>query len=113
MADLLILEFSAPEAVGLYNQVNKLIGIDPSTDSGDWPAGLLTHQAAGQGDGLVVVESWESRAAQEQFISTRLGPALRRGEHPVSGPHDLAAPGRWLGARLTERAASAAARGEP
>jgi hypothetical protein len=82
MADLLIFEFSAPDAVELYNQVNKLIGIDPSTNSGDWPAGMLTHQAGGEGNGLVVVESWESREAQEEFMSARLGPALGQADVP-------------------------------
>ena len=82
MPDLVILEFSAPEAVELYYQVNKLIGVDPSTNTGDWPAGLLTHQAGGQGDTLVVVESWESRAAQEEFMSTRLGPAFGQANVP-------------------------------
>jgi hypothetical protein len=90
MADLLILEFSTPEAVELYNQVNKLIGIDPTTNSGDWPEDMLSHQAGGEGERLFVVESWKSRGAQEEFMNTRLGPAF--GEAHVPPPANVT----WL-----------------
>ena len=82
MADLLIFEFTAPEAVELYHQVNALLGVDPSSDASDWPAGMLNHQAGEDGDRLVVVESWQSREAQEDFMSTRLGPALSKADVP-------------------------------
>ncbi|HEV7211974.1 MAG TPA: hypothetical protein VGN47_09725 [Blastococcus sp.] len=82
MADLCILEFSAPEAVQIYTRVNKALGIDPSTHTGDWPRGLLSHEAGGEGDSLVVVESWESHAAQEEFMNTRLGPAFGQADAP-------------------------------
>jgi hypothetical protein len=82
MAELLILEFSAPDAVEIYHQVNKLLGLDPSANSGDWPAGLLSHQAGEDGDSLVVVESWETRAAQEEFMNSRLGPAFAEAQAP-------------------------------
>jgi hypothetical protein len=82
MTDLLVFEFSAPEAVELYRHVNKLIGIDPTANSGDWPDGMLTHQAGADGDSLFVVESWESRAAQEEFMRSRLGPALGKADAP-------------------------------
>ena len=82
MADLLILEFSAPDAVGIYHQVNKLLGMDPTTSAGDWPDGLLSHQAGEAGDSLVVVESWESHAAQEEFMNSRLGPAFAEAQVP-------------------------------
>ena len=82
MPDLLIFEFTAPEAVELYHQVNALLGIDPTSDTADWPAGMLSHQAGGDGDSIVVVESWQSRAAQEDFMSTRLGPALSKADVP-------------------------------
>jgi hypothetical protein len=91
MAELLILEFSAPEAVELYNQVNKLIGLDPSTGSGDWPSGLISHQVGADGDTLMVVETWESRTAQEEFMRTRLVPAF--GQAHVPPPARVT----WLG----------------
>jgi hypothetical protein len=82
MADLLILEFTAPEAVELYHQVNNLLGVDPDTGDSDWPDGILSHQAGGEGDSLIVVETWESREAQEEFMSSRLGPALSKADVP-------------------------------
>jgi hypothetical protein len=84
MAELLILEFSAPSAVELYNKVNTLLGVDPATGSGDWPAGILSHHAGGEGESLIVVETWESRAAQEAFMRDRLMPAF--GEANVPQP---------------------------
>jgi hypothetical protein len=82
MADLLILEFSVPQAVEVYNQVNGLLGIDPTTHAGEWPDGLLGHEAGSDGSSIVVVESWQSREAQEEFMSARLGPALRQADMP-------------------------------
>jgi hypothetical protein len=84
MAELLILEFSAPAAVDLYNKVNELLGVDPTTGQGDWPAGLTEHLAGSEGDTLVVVESWESRRLQEEFMRDRLMPAF--GEANVPQP---------------------------
>ncbi len=75
MAESIILEFKGA-GVDEYNAVNKVLGIDVATGEGDWPAPLLSHTAAVTSDGdLVVYEIWESKAAQEQFMS-RLGPAL-------------------------------------
>jgi len=82
MADVLVLEFSAPEAVHLYEQVNKLLEVDPAAGSGKWPDGLLTHVAGGEGDRLIVVEEWESHAAQEKFMGSRLQPAFAEAQVP-------------------------------
>jgi hypothetical protein len=82
MAELLILEFSAPAAVDLYNRVNELLGVDPATGQGEWPAGMIDHHGAGEGDTLVVVESWETREAQEAFMRDRLMPAFGQANVP-------------------------------
>lgn len=83
MAELLVLEFSSPQASELYNKVNGLLGVDPATGQGDWPAGILTHLGGlGEKDSLIVVEVWDSQAAQEKFMSERLGPALAKAEAP-------------------------------
>ncbi len=82
MAELLILEFSTPSPVELYNRVNKLLGVDPTTGRGDWPAGIIDHRAGSEGDSLVVVESWESREAQEEFMRSRLMPAFAEAHVP-------------------------------
>ena len=82
MADLLVLEFSSPETAGLYNKVNGLLNVDASTGKGDWPAGIDSHVAGLDGESLIVVEVWESKAAQEKFMAERLGPALHEAGAP-------------------------------
>jgi hypothetical protein len=76
MTQSIILEF---EGVGKddYDKVNKILGIDLGAGAGDWPPPLLNHTAAVKANGdLVVYETWESRAGQEEFMA-RLGPALQ------------------------------------
>lgn len=76
MSDALILEFTGGTA-DQYNAVNTILGIDPETGEGDWPAGLLSHTGATNAAGdLMVFEVWDSQASQEAFMSSRLGPAL-------------------------------------
>lgn len=82
MADVLILEF-ADATEEQYWAVNKALGVDVTTGAGDWPAPLLSHTASFGDAGLVVVEVWESQAAQAEFMA-RLGPAL--GEVGVPAP---------------------------
>ena len=77
MAEVLILEFSAEGAVDLYHKVDSQMGLDVRTGSGDWPDGLLSHVAGLDGNDLIVVEVWESKGDQEQFMNDRLGPALQ------------------------------------
>lgn len=75
MADILVLEFSDEGALGLYNKVNSQLGLVDG--SGDWPDGLLSHVAGLDGSDLIVVEVWESKNDQEQFMNSRLGPAFQ------------------------------------
>lgn len=82
MAEVLVLEFTTPGAVEIYRRVNDLLGADATTGSGDWPAGLLSHVAGEAGDKLVVVEMWESKSAQEEFMHARLGPAFGQANVP-------------------------------
>ena len=82
MAEVLILEF-ADATEDQYLAVNKVLGIDVTTGEGDWPPPLYSHTAAFGDAGLVVVEVWESQAAQAEFMA-RLGPAL--GEVGVPQP---------------------------
>jgi hypothetical protein len=77
MAELFILEFDGfGEAV--YDKVNEILGIDQSTDEGDWPAGLVSHSAGPIEDGWIVIEVWETREDQDEFMKSRLGPALHQ-----------------------------------
>ena len=79
MPEALILEFTGVGEAE-YTAVNKHLGIDMQTGRGDWPAGLLSH-AAGQADdgSFIVWEAWSSRAAQDAFMTSRLGAALAAG----------------------------------
>jgi len=79
MAEMLLLEFNAPgeDAAALYRKVSSVLGVDPSSGKGDWPAGMLTHIAGvSGGDTLVVAETWESKEAQEKAMTEQLLPAF-------------------------------------
>jgi hypothetical protein len=74
VADAIIWEFDGVDRHD-YEAVNEKLGIDPAGGAG-WPDGLLFHAGAAKPVGFVVFEVWESRAAQEQFLGSRLRPAL-------------------------------------
>ena len=83
MAAGLIIEFQGVDR-GIYDAVNSQLGIDMEAGEGDWPDGLLSHAAGPAEDGgFVVLEVWESQAAQNKFMETRLGPALHAGGAPA------------------------------
>ena len=82
MTELLVLEFSAPDATNLYHSVNKLLGWSETPVQADLPAGMISHVAGQSGDKLLVVEVWESQAAQGEFMASRLGPALGQAHAP-------------------------------
>jgi hypothetical protein len=82
MAEVLVLEFNHPDAGELYRSVSKILNVDPATGRGDWPEPMLSH-VAGEGDGkLVVVEVWESKELQEQFMQSHLLPAFQEANVP-------------------------------
>lgn len=64
-----------------YWAVNEKLDIDRNGE-GDYPAGMLVHAAGPTPTGWVVSEVWESRAAQETFMATRLGEALAANDVP-------------------------------
>ena len=74
MAELILIEVDCDPA--LYPKVNEALGLDPATGSGDWPKGLLSHVGGGSDGKVVVAEIWESRADQEAWMASKLGPAL-------------------------------------
>jgi len=48
-----------------YNAANAILGLDPTTGDGLWPAGLLSHTgAAGPDGGFVVFEVCDSQESQ-------------------------------------------------
>jgi hypothetical protein len=78
MAMGLILEF---DGIGreVYDAVNRKLGLDATRPTGNWPSGLLFHAGGAKPGGWVVFEVWESKEAQERFMSDRLGRALNEG----------------------------------
>lgn len=77
MAYGLIYEF--PNSVGAreYDAVNEQLGIDGSDPKSAWPEGILTHTSGTTSEGVFwLYEVWESKAKQEAFMTSRLGPAL-------------------------------------
>ena len=69
MAEVLVLEFSTEGALDLYKKVSGHMGLDPSTGSGDWANGLLSHVGGLDGNELIVVEvgvQGRPRAVYEQ-----------------------------------------------
>ena len=76
MSEALFFEFSGVSADD-YHAVNAVLGLDPVTGSGDWPAGLLSHTgAASTSGGFMLFEVWDSQESQGAFMASRLGPAL-------------------------------------
>ena len=75
MAYGIVLEFTGVTR-DQYDAVNDKLGIDMVSGTGDYPPGLISHGAGPTPDGWLVTEIWESKAAQETFMSSRLGAAL-------------------------------------
>ncbi|MEJ2218530.1 MAG: hypothetical protein P8099_18200 [Gemmatimonadota bacterium] len=76
MAEVIVLEFSAPDAGSIYMRVNGILGWGGVPGPDARPEGLISSIAGGTGDKLIVVEVWESKAHQETFMQNALGPAL-------------------------------------
>jgi hypothetical protein len=83
MADVLVFEFSHPSAAELYQSVNQELGLGGPGDSSGWPVAMGCHVAGNSGDRLIVVEVWDSKAAQEDFMEKVLGAALQKANAPA------------------------------
>lgn len=83
MAEVLVLRWDEGVSAKQYHEVDALLGIDAVAGTGDIPTGLIRHIAAIDDDGhFFVVESWDSKQAQEEFMTSRLGPALGQAALP-------------------------------
>lgn len=76
MAEVVVIEFSAPGAGDIYPRVNRILGWDGAPGPEVRPEGLISSIAGKSGDKLIVVEAWESVEHQEKFMHSQLGPAL-------------------------------------
>lgn len=66
-------------AASSTKRVSERLGIDPVGGQGDWPDGMLSHPGGAKPGGWVVFEVWDSKEAQERFMTERLGQALQEG----------------------------------
>src|SRR5205823_5605813 len=63
----------------IYDRVTAELGDDP-------PAGLIVHTAGTHGNGVRIIDVWESEDAWTRFRDERLGPAVAK----VVGPDAMA-----------------------
>ena len=81
MAVMMIMD--APEGTTEeYDRTNEIMGLRGDEDA---PEGLIQHVAASDGNGLLVVDVWESEDAFGRFYEQRLGPALEQSGVAASG----------------------------
>lgn len=72
MSVLMIME-SPGATTAEYDRANEIMGIRGDEDA---PDGLVQHTAASDGDGVLIVDEWESEEALGRFFEERLGAAL-------------------------------------
>ena len=74
MAVMMIMD--APEGtIDEYERTNEIMGLRGDEDA---PEGLIQHVAASDGNGLLIVDVWESEDAFGRFYEQRLSPALEQ-----------------------------------
>jgi hypothetical protein len=54
-----------------YDQIREKMGLTPG---GATPPGAIAHWAAETGDGLRIVDVWESREVYDKFAAEQIGP---------------------------------------
>ncbi len=74
MAMAQVLEFSGV-GIDKYDAVRSELGW---IDNNSAPEGLLAHAAGATGDGIYVIEWWESVSDWDRFLATRLQPAFQK-----------------------------------
>ena len=68
-----VMTMRVPGGFGMYDQLNEEMGIE-----NDLPPGLIQHNAAKDGDDLLVWDVWESKDDFERFMNDRLMPAFQK-----------------------------------
>ena len=82
MAVMMIMD--APEGTtDEYERTNEIMGLRGDEDA---PEGLIQHVAASDGNGLLIVDIWESEEAFGRFYEQRLGPALEQSASATGEP---------------------------
>lgn len=57
-----------------YETVMEELGLRSANPN--WPHGILSHVAGGTGEGMCVVDVWESQQDFDAFMNSRLKPAF-------------------------------------
>lgn len=68
----------------MYDKAMETLGL--GSDSGDWPEGVISHNAGPSGNNWVVVDTWESKEAFEKFFKERLHHAIQEAGMPEVEP---------------------------
>src|SRR5689334_3423110 len=100
MAVMMIMD-SLDATTEQYDRTNELLGIQ---GDGEAPEGLIQHVAASDGNGLVIVDVWESADAFGRFME-RVGPAAE--EAGLGGPVGDPPPPMQVHNRVTGQATAA------
>jgi hypothetical protein len=69
-----VLEFEGG-SIELYDKVTAELGIKGEDG---WPAGVISHAAGATADGFIVIETWDSDDAWNEFFVSRLQPAFEK-----------------------------------
>jgi|SoiMethySBSTD1v2_1073268.scaffolds.fasta_scaffold1087316_2 hypothetical protein len=67
-----------------YDRTNEIMGIADERDS---PPGLISHVCGVTGDGILVVDVWDSVISLDDFARNRFQAALEQAEMPDATPH--------------------------
>jgi hypothetical protein len=62
-------------SIALYDLVTSELGIEGEEG---WPAGLIQHAAGATDGGFVVIETWDSEGAWNEFFASKLQPAFEK-----------------------------------
>jgi hypothetical protein len=90
---LMLLEMEGA-SIETYERLNEIMGIHGDADA---PEGLIEHVAAEDENAVVIADVWESAEAFENFVETRLGPALAEAEAPEAQPQLMPVHNRLTG----------------
>ena len=69
-----VLDFTGG-TMAMYDAVTAELGIKGNQG---WPASLITHSAGATDDGFVVIETWDSEDAWNEFFESSLQPAFEK-----------------------------------
>jgi hypothetical protein len=62
-----------------YDEVMRELDLPlHDNDNANWPAGIISHVAGATQDGWCVVDTWDTQAAFDKFMTDKLGPITQK-----------------------------------